>query len=554
MTADTTAIPNPALSSSAVLGAIKKSRGRVTVGDVVSATGMPRAETEATLRKLLETRRGHLEVGETGTLVYRFDPKLLKRDDEPLLSRMATRSWAAFREAFKVWIVLMLVVYFVVFVVLLIAAFVASQSKGGDRSRGRGFGLGHRRGGGFPGFWFWYFFWRPGWGWRRPYYGRRWEQRYGRAQGEEKVPFVKRVFAFVFGPDVPHPTQLQKDRSVVRLIRARRGVLNATELVQHTGLPLHQAEEEMGRIMGAYDGDVRVTPDGGMVYIFPELMVSAGGRVSEKEPDPSWRRLEPAESWTGNDSKSNAMIGGMNAFNLVAAISAPWFIFPQLGFGGPLAWIGLVWLPAGFSTLFFVIPLLRYFGVRRRNRKRQERNLRKILLAQVFQASLAPRGPLWISGAGAVKKAKTLLLPSGTSARRRKRDVEEPNLPPELGWDRDFLRQLQAFTAEFDGEIEETPDGAVLYRFPEILRRFQGAEVVRQTLSLEDRRVGDIVYASDESKEESDRREVEAFERELGQQRELEAYVQDPNRLGYMDDFELVAFDEELRRGQAISA
>jgi hypothetical protein len=140
MNADTAAIPNPGPSSSAVLGAIKKSRGRVTVGDVVSATGMPRAEAETTLRKLLETRRGHLEVGETGTLVYRFDPKLLKRDAEPLLSRMATRSWAAFREAFKVWIVLMLVVYFVVFVVLLIAAFVASQSKGGDRSRVSGFG------------------------------------------------------------------------------------------------------------------------------------------------------------------------------------------------------------------------------------------------------------------------------------------------------------------------------------------------------------------------------------------------------------------------------
>lgn len=555
MNADTTPTPKSSRSSSEVLGAVRKSRGRVTVGDVVSATGLPRSDVEGTLRKLLESRQGHLEVGETGTLVYRFDPKLLRRDAEPLLSRMATRGWAAFREAFKVWIVLMLVVYFVVFVVLLIAAFVASQSKGGDRSRGRGLDLGRRGGGGgFPGFWFWYFFWRPGWGWRRPYYGRRWEQRYGRSKGEEKIPFVKRVFAFVFGPDVPRPTQLQKDRSVVRLIRARRGVLTATELVQHTGSPLHHAEEEMGRLMGAYDGDVRVTPDGGLVYIFPELMVSASGRVSEKEPDPSWRRLEPTELWTGNDLKSNAIIGGMNGFNLAAATSAPWFIFPQLGFGGPLAWIGLVWLPALFSSLFFAIPLLRYFGVRRRNRKRQARNLRKILLAQVFQASLSPKGPLWISGAGTVKRAKSLLLPSRTSTRRRGRDMQESNLPPELGWERGFLKQLQTLSAEFDGEVDATPDGAFLYRFPDILRCFQGAEVVRERLSLEGQRVGDIVYSSDESKEDTDRREVEAFEREMGRQKELEAYVPDPDRLGYMDDFELVAFDEELRRGKAISA
>jgi hypothetical protein len=146
------------------------------------------------------------------------------------------------------------------------------------------------------------------------------------------------------------------------------------------------------------------------------------------------------------------------------------------------------------------------------------------------------------------------MLPKTTARRRKGRELTEPNLPPELGWDRDFLRELQALTAEFDGEVEETPEGAALYRFPEILRSFQSAEVVRQHLSLDDQSVGDIVYSSDESEEEADRREVEEFERELGRQKELEAYVQDPNRLGYMDDFELVAFDEELKRRRAISA
>jgi hypothetical protein len=290
------------------------------------------------------------------------------------------------------------------------------------------------------------------------------------------------------------------------------------------------------------------------VYIFPELMVSAQGYVSEQEPDPAWRRLEPAESWTGNDSKSNAAIGGINGFNLLAALSAPWLIFPQLGLGGPLAWMGLVWVPVVFSTLFFVIPLLRYFGVRRRNRERQERNLRKILLAQVFQASLAPEGPLWVSGKGAVERTRTLLLPSPTTRRRSRDKVEEPNLPPEVGWDQDFVRQLQDLTAEFGGEVQESPDGTAQYRFPEILRLYRGAEVVRRHLSLQRQEVGEIVYSSDESEEESGRREVEAFEREMSRQDELEAYVKDPNRLGYMDEFELVAFDEELRRGRAISA
>lgn len=542
--------PDPTRASTLVRTALKKADGRATVGDVVSATGLPRAEAESTLRALLESRRGHLEVGETGTLVYRFDPRLLERNAEPFLSRAASQVWAVFREAFKVWIVLMLVVYFVVFVALLIAALVASQSRGGGRGRGRGFGLGRGRGGGFPSFWFWYFFWRPGWGWRRPYYGHRWEQRYGRGSREEKVPFLKRVFSFVFGPDVPRPTQLQKDRSVIRLIRARRGVLTPMELVQHTGLRLFEAEEEMARLMGAYEGDVRVTPDGVLVYMFPELMVSVAGRVSQREPDPAWRRLEPAESWTGNEAKSNALIAGMNGFNLAAALSAPWLIFPQLGFGGTLAWFGLVWVPAIFSALFFTIPLLRLFGVRRRNRQRQERNLRKILLAHTFQASLAPKGPKWITGSGAVERARKLLPPSGRRHRQIEPSSEDHNLPPELGWDRDFQRHLQRLLAEFDGEVDETVEGAARYRFPEVLREFRGAEVLRQHLELEKQEVGDIVFSSGDSQEEADLREVEAFEREMARLDDMERYLPDPGRLGYMDDFELVAFEEEMKQGR----
>jgi hypothetical protein len=530
----------------AVLRAIRKAGGRVTVGDAVAATGHPLDQVEATLRGLLESRRGHLEVGEAGTLVYRFDPKLIQRDAEPFARRLARGSWAAFREAFKVWIVLMLVVYFVVFVALLIAALVASQSRGGGRGRGRGISLGRRGGGGFPSFWFWYFFWRPGWGWRRPYYGHRWERRYGTSKGEQKVPFIKKVFAFVFGPDAPRPTQAQKDRSVIRLIRARNGVLTAAELVQHTGLALPEAEEEMARLMAAYAGDVKVTGEGVLTYVFPELMVSAGGRVSEREPDPAWRRLEPSESVTGNEKKSNALIAGMNGFNLAAAVSAPWLIFPQLGFGGPLAWIGLVWIPAVFSALFFAVPILRLVAVRARNRRRQDGNLRKVLLGHVLRASIAGQGVQWVTAAGALERARPLLLPGGGRPGRGQVAKGDINLPDELGWDRAFQDRLQELLAEFDGEVEETPGGTVRYRFPEIRRQFQGAERTRRVLRLESQEVGDIVYASDETRAEADQREVDHFEREMERAEDLEQYLQSPDRVDYFDDFELVAFDEEL--------
>jgi len=557
-------IPAPTAASTsslqALLKAVRKARGRVTLGDAVAATGMGRNEVEAGLRALLETRRGNLEVGERGTLVYSFDPKLIRRDADPFWIRVRRKSWELFSQAFKVWIVLMLLVYFVVFVALLIAAIVASQSRGGGRG-GRRIGGRHLGFGGLRGFWFWYIFWSPGWGFggrRRPYYGHRWERRYASGKGAPRVPFIKKVFSFVFGPDRPQPTQLQKDRSVLRLIRARQGVLTGTELVQHTGLPLQEAEGEMARLMVSHGGDVEVTQEGVLTYVFPELMLSAEGRVSEKEPDPAWRRLEPPESVTGNEAKSNAIIAGINGFNLLAAATAPWFIFPRLGLAGELAWVGLVWIPLLFSAFFFAIPAFRALRVHRRNRLRRERNLRRLVLGHVFRASLSGSGPEWVTVAGAREHVRAA-LPSPRSRRGTQGlqlasgTNEEAFLDPELSENGRLEAELQTLLAEFDGEVREEAEGVVRYRFSLIPIQFRGAESVRHRLKLDRQEVGEIVYSSDETEEESHERDLAAFDRELaGREWDLTRYLQAPDRAGYLDEFELVAFDEEMERDRSM--
>jgi hypothetical protein len=282
-------------------------------------------------------------------------------------------------------------------------------------------------------------------------------------------------------------------------------------------------------------GDAKVSGRGVVTYVFPELMVSAGGRVQEREPDPAWRRLEPAESVTGNDTKSNAIIGGLNAFNLAAAATAPWFIFPQLGLAGTWAWIGLVWVPVIFSALFFAVPLLRAVAVRRRNARHVKNNIRKVVLGQVFQASLVGDGAQWVRLSAARKRVQgALSLPA------------EPNGT--------LSDTFQALAAEFDGEIREDSGGDVEYRFPTIRSEYLGAEEVRRSLTLEAQTVGDIVYASDDTDEEAHERELAAFDREMERQADLERYLQAPDRTEYLDEFELVAFDEELRRGRALEA
>src|SRR5690606_11133281 len=111
---------------------------------------------------------------------------------------------------------LMLVAYFVIYVTLAIAAFVAVTSQNRDN---RSFG---RRDGGLPIHWLFYIFWTPDWHYGTRYYGDTTD--YGR-QREAKVPFYKKVFAYVFGPDEPAPDPNAQEQEIARFIRSRRGVI-----------------------------------------------------------------------------------------------------------------------------------------------------------------------------------------------------------------------------------------------------------------------------------------------------------------------------------------
>ena len=493
--------------------------GRATVGDVMAATGFAQAETETGLKKLLETYQGHVEVGEQGDVVYAFQRRLLRRDHTPFWIRFRAAAARVLATAFKVWIVVMLVVYFVVFVILLIAAVLAA-SRGNDRNGGSILGGGRHRGGGFhlP-FMFW--LWTPDWRLGQPYYGRRFEHRSGK-----KVPFYKKVFAFVFGPDRPRASLRDRDRSVIRLIRARKGTLTVPELVRHSGLTVPEAEEEMGRLMGAYGGDVHVSRGGELVYSFADLLVSAHGRVRVREPAPAWQRLEKAADFTGNKTGTNVLVGSLNGFNLLAALSAPALIFPPLGLGGLGAEIGLIWVPAIFSTLFFAVPLGRWFGHRMENARRRLRNVRKVLLGMVFRQSLADGAPL--------------------SAERATDDVRIALVDPDIGAPR-VKDQLQKMAAEFDAEVEAEDSGLITYRFPSIRAALLGGEEVRSVLRLDRRRVGRVVYSSGDTPEEESARALANFDRELRKS------LASPDKVRYLDDFELAGIEPPPPSGRSVT-
>ena len=498
------------------------------MGDVVSNAGLPRDHVESALKDLLETHEGHLEVSDSGELVYLFDRKLIRRDRISTLERIKRSAKTFLTGAFKAWIVTMLVVYFVVFVALVIAALVAMASRGGDRRSGGGsWGRGGGRHHGhfhFPSFWLWYYIWTPRWRLGRPYYGRRWERT---LEKDNRPPFYKKVFAFVFGPDRPRPTQKQLDRSTLRLIRARKGVLTTAELMEHNAFERPRAEDEMGRLLGSYGGEPTVSPDGELVYAFPELMVSAHGPVTAKEPNPAWLRMEYPLELTGNEKKHDAVIVGMNGFTLVAGATAPWFIFPQLGISGPAAFVGLVLVPVVFSVLFFGVPLLRMMGVRRENKARKARNVRRLVLGLVYREALAGRGAVTVEAAAGYVRTRLKDQPVDHS------EVEAA---------------LHNLAAEFNADVTSGSEGGLVFTFPAIRREFVASETIRRELALEGRELGDIVYSSADSSKEASARDMAEFDRKLaGAEMDLSGYLPSPDRVGFEDDYEIVAFDEELR-------
>ncbi len=487
----------------AVISALRGLEGRATLGDVVSATGLPDHEAEVTLRTLLETHRGHLEVSDSGDLLYRFDPGLSERDAEPFLSRFRRIAWSAFKVGFKVWTAVMLVVYFVVFVVLLIALLTANRDGRGSGGR-RGFSLGDL-------FILHWLLGGRGWDRRGLYYGDRHARRLPK---DARPPFYKKVFAFIFGPEEPRPTQLQKDRTVVQLIQARKGILTSSELIEHTGLPIDDAVEEMGRLTGAYGGDPRVSEAGEVVYAFPELMKSAHGRIRAREPKPAWMRLEYPRKLTGNNAGANFGIGAMNGFNLAMA--------SVLGLPStfdPVMFYGLGVIPFTFSSLFFAIPIVRSLALGGENRARMRRNVRRLLVGLVYSRSAGT--VRWVAAADAIHHVT--------------RALEDQQVPPKL-----IQAELERLAAEFDAEVEAEDDG-FRYRFAAIRESFVEAEFMRRRLKLQDQRLGPIVYATSDTAAEASERDLAAFDRELeGAQLDLSRYLPSPTRVGFEEDFEVV--------------
>ena len=314
----------------------------------------------------------------------------------------------------------------------------------------------------------------------------------------DERPFYLKVFSFVLGPETQDIGPLVDEAALLTLIRKRRGVVTTADIAAHTGWGLTESEHALTQLMAPFDGNIVVTDDGELVFTFQGLLRTAGSADSKPLPK-YWGRWERRLPVTGNTSGANALIAGLNLFNLVLALITPSTIMVELEIPATtLALVGLSWFPLAFSSLVFLIPAARWLlSVRRENRRRVERNLRRGVYADVF---------------GRATGVQPLLLDPGTAA-----DRSLETLPEWVRQDvpRDAPSKVTTTTfVDLGGQPDASEVGEVVWDCSALRRILAAGRSVRERSTADDADLRLVFSTRDESDDRALEAEIEAAQRE----------------------------------------
>lgn len=460
----------------------------ITLADASVASGLALRDVEAGLTWLTSEYRGHLRVTEDGDLVHVFPHGFTKpwQTEETLsrwLSSLGRGLVGAGRFIVRAWLLIVMVAYALVFVALVLGLTFARQSSD-DRDESPGLSI---LGGLFRMiadalFWTFHPFSPLYMG--SPYYaaentGRSWNQT---VPETEKVPFYEKVNRFVFGPPAPKEDPHEARARVLREIRAQRGRISLADVMRVTGLPRHEADPLMARLMLDHDGTVNVSEGGGIYYTFESLRRTARADATAR-PHAAWERMPELRPLTGNTAGANIGITLLNFFNLLASA---WVIQQGLTLdnlallfdrhrpavlpddGMPLA-LGLI--PLVFSVVLFVLPITRALLRVREQEKIDAEHARLAVLREVVTHA-SKKEPI------ADEALRTAI---------RVATGEEPT-----------SKDVTARVVELGGDVDIGPQGEVRYRFAELEADAEAVEEERARASEREARLGKIVFASDE--------------------------------------------------------
>lgn len=488
--------------------------GPITIADAATRSGLPLREAERGLHWLTREYRGHLRVTNDGDLLFLFPHGFTRPWVVPTAVGKAARAVGrgvqkTARFAVRAWLTIVMLVYVLAFVALLVVMLVGSSAgSGGDRksSSSKGGGLLELIGGmlrmlaevmfwtSSPGLYGGY-----GYG-SSSRVGRRSSSWFHRDDGDRaggngskgKTPFHERVNRYVFGPPPMPDATDGRERAILAQIRDGKGRIGLADVMRVTGLPREQVDGMMARLMVDYDGEVDVSPDGGIAYRFEALRKTAEsvplGTSRPRGEQDVWNRAAPAPVLTGNTAGTNAAILALNGFNLFMG----WFAFSshltidhvQQLFSG----VRLYALPQeGTAIVLGLVPML--FSL-------------AILAAPVVRAPALP----FARARARFESGRRAVTDAVLSRVKARQPVQEQDLvaawkkatgsPPD---DRTLLRVVVSLGGDVDlAAAERASAGAnVRYRFDDLELEAAAVAAERSAARDEEARVGEVVFASD---------------------------------------------------------
>jgi hypothetical protein len=364
--------PNPT-----IMQAVEQLGYRVTVGDVAAQAGLNVDLTQQGLLALASDAGGHLQVAESGEMVYLF-PKNFRTILRNKFLRLQLQEWwqkvwrvlfYLIRISFGIILLVSIALVFITIFIIITASNRDSDSTGDRRGSGRGMVY-------MPYFWI-----GPDWFWIfSPNYNRRYQQRRREAR---ELNFFEAIFSFLFGDGNPNADLEERRFSIIAsVIRNNGGAVVAEQIAPYLDEIgegyTREYEDYMLPVLTRFNGQPVVSPEGQIVYHFPDLQVTASKRRSRSIPDYLEELKYRFSAATSGQIMLSAGLGVLNFVGvlILGNLLADGTVAAELG--GLVAFVqGIYLLLLGYAMAFLGVPLVRYFWIQWRNRKISDRNQKR---------------------------------------------------------------------------------------------------------------------------------------------------------------------------------
>lgn len=369
----------------AIMGSVEQLGYKVTAGDVAGQIGLNITQASQGLLALASDAGGHLQVAESGDIVYLFPRDFRTVLRNKYLQLRLEELWK------KIWRVLFYlirisfgIILIISIILIIVAIYYILSSSNSDRRGGSSSSRGNSSYGGgffyFPDL-FWYF---------SPNYRNRYQEQRVNRGNESHLNFFEAIFSFLFGDGNPN-AKLAESRwqEIAGVIRNHQGAIVAeqvTPFLDNLGEKYQQEYEDyMLPVLVRFNGQPRVSPEGQIVYCFPELQVTANQRynytVSQYLHESRWQ-------FSMASSGQILLSIGLGALNLFLALVLGGLLQDGNVIAHHAEFItfirGIYWLILTYGLGFLGIPLVRYLWLQRLNHQIAQRNKDRLERARLL--------------------------------------------------------------------------------------------------------------------------------------------------------------------------